>query len=134
MFEDIRKEYWYKPQVSLYAEAIEAFAGNGLLEQVKVLYIELQRERDLELEIEGFNSLLRTFTSSSLIELAMDCYNFMKEVGCKPEVTSFRILISGLESMGETGTLAIIKQDAQMCYGESLEFLHEKEVVETKLL
>ncbi|KAK4788810.1 hypothetical protein SAY86_020129 [Trapa natans] len=134
VFEDIRKEHWYRPQVSLYAEAIESLASNGLLDQVKTLYFELRRESGVGLEIESFNSLLRTFTSFSLTELALDCYNFMNEVGCIPEVTSFRILISGLESTGETGALAIIKQDAKTHYGESLEFLQVKEVIEIKLL
>jgi len=37
-----------------------------------------------------------------------------------------------LESNGETGVSAILRQDAQMYYGEDLEFLEEEEMVKQK--
>ncbi|XP_031393348.1 protein THYLAKOID ASSEMBLY 8-like, chloroplastic isoform X2 [Punica granatum] len=47
VFEDIRKEEWYKPHVSLYADAIEVFASNGLLEQAQYRPSSLQSQRML---------------------------------------------------------------------------------------
>ncbi|KAL6211076.1 hypothetical protein ACLB2K_016304 [Fragaria x ananassa] len=102
VFEDIRMEYWYKPQVLLYADMIKP-------------------------DIEGFNALLTASISFNLPNLAMEYYYLMKGVGCEPDRSSFRMLIKGLESMGETGPLGIVRQDAQNLYGESLEFLGKNE-------
>ncbi|XP_010025654.2 protein THYLAKOID ASSEMBLY 8, chloroplastic [Eucalyptus grandis] len=126
VFEDIRKEYWYKAQVLLYAEMFSVFAGNGLFEDVKLLYLYLRTEDNIEPHLEGFNSVLRTFISFSLVELATDCYYFMKEIGCEPDRSSFRILINGLESMGEQVASAKLREEAQKYYGD-LEFLQETE-------
>ncbi|KAF8020746.1 hypothetical protein BT93_G1247 [Corymbia citriodora subsp. variegata] len=126
VFEDIRKEYWYKAQVLLYAEMFSVFAGNGLFEDVKLLYLYLRTEDNIEPHLEGFNGVLRTFISFSLVELATDCYYFMKEIGCEPDRSSFRILINGLESMGEQVASAKLREEAQKYYGD-LEFLHETE-------
>lgn len=126
VFEDIRKEYWYKAQVLLYAEMFSVFAGNGLFEDVKLLYLYLRTEDNIEPHLEGFNSVLRTFISFSLVELATDCYYFMKEIGCEPDRSSFRILINGLESMGEQVASAKLSEEAQKYYGD-LEFLQETE-------
>lgn len=106
---------------------IEVFARNGLFEQVTLLYSYLQTDRNLEPEIEGFNTLLRTLMNFKLKKLAIECYCFMKELGCEPDRPTFRILINGLESMGEAASSASIRQDAKGYYGESLDFLQEEE-------
>lgn len=126
MFEDIQKEYWYKPQVSLYAEIIQVFASNGLFEHVELLYLYMKRENFLEPEIEEFNALLKNLVNFRLTGLVIDCYNLMKAVGCEPNRPSFRILINGLEAIGEVDSSAIIRQDALKYYGD-LEFLEEEE-------
>lgn len=127
VFEDIRKEYWYKPQVSLYADMVGVFGGNGFIEQVELVCLYLKREANLQPEIEGFNALLKALISLNMAELAMECYCLMKQIGCDPDRTTFRILVNGLESMGETGSSAAVRLDAQKFYGESLEFLNEAE-------
>lgn len=127
VFEDIRKEYWYKPQVSLYADMIKVMVSNELFEQAELLCLCLKKETNLQPDIEGFNALLTTSISFNLPKLSMECYYLMKGVGCEPDRSSFRVLIKGLESMGETGPLGIVRQDAQHLYGESLEFLEENE-------
>lgn len=127
VFEDIRMEYWYKPQVLLYADMIKVMAKNELFEQVELLCLCLKKEANLQPDIEGFNVLLTALISFNLPNLAMECYYLMKEVGCEPDRSSFRVLIKGLESMGETGPLGIVRQDAQNLYGESLEFLGKNE-------
>ncbi|RXH87814.1 hypothetical protein DVH24_034714 [Malus domestica] len=127
VFEDIRKEHWYRPQVSLYSDMIRVTASNGLFEQVELLFLCLKKETNLQPEIEAFNALMTTLISFNLPKLAIECYYLMKEVGCEPDRSSFRILVNGLESMGETGSSGIVRQDAQQIYGESLEFLEENE-------
>ncbi|KAI9182115.1 hypothetical protein LWI28_022225 [Acer negundo] len=127
VFEDIRKEDWYKPQVSLYADMIQVFAESELFEHVQLVYLYLKSENCLEPEIVGFNALFRSLMSFNLTGLVMDCYDLMKSVDCEPNRTSFRILINGLDGIAEEeGSSAILKQDALKIYGD-LEFLKEEE-------
>ncbi|XWS68372.1 hypothetical protein CRYUN_Cryun04dG0084300 [Craigia yunnanensis] len=129
VFDDIRKEVWYKPRVLLYANMIAVFASNGLFNEAELLYSYLKTESSLDPDIMGFNALVNALISFKFTHLVMDCYGLMKAVGCEPDRSSFRILINGLESIGETGFSAILRQDAQKYYGESLEFLEEEEEV-----
>lgn len=112
---------------------IKVLGSNGLFEHVELLHSYLKTEAGgLGLEIEGFNAVLRALVSFNLTKLAMECYYLMKQVGCDPDKSSFKILITALESNGETGESAIIRQDAQMYYGEDLEFLEEEEIMVSK--
>ncbi|KAF9623333.1 hypothetical protein IFM89_000822 [Coptis chinensis] len=61
VFKDVRKEYWYKPQVLVYADMIKMFASNDFLEKVELLLLYLKIERyHLDADTEGFNALFRT--------------------------------------------------------------------------
>ncbi|GMI98113.1 hypothetical protein like AT5G09315 [Hibiscus trionum] len=129
VFDDIRKEAWYKPRLLIYADMLSVFASNGLFEEVELIYSYLKTESCLEPDIVGFNAVLNALISFKLTHLVMDCYGLMKVADCEPDRSSFRILINGLESIGETGFSAILRRDAQKIYGESLEFLEEEEEV-----
>ncbi|KAA8546193.1 hypothetical protein F0562_020913 [Nyssa sinensis] len=126
VFEDVRKEYWYKPQVSLYADMISVLASHGLSEKVELLFMQLKMETGLEPDIEAFNALLESLINN-FPEIAVECFYLMKTIRCEPDKSSFQILINGLESKGQIGFSIIVKQEAQKYYGESLEFLEEKE-------
>ena len=104
---------------------IAVFPSNELFKEAELLYSYLKTESSLDPDIMGFNALI----SFKLTHLLMDCYGLMKAVGCEPDRSSFRILINGLEAIGETGFSAILRQDAQKYYGESLKFLEEEEEV-----
>ncbi|XXG57473.1 hypothetical protein AAC387_Pa03g4615 [Persea americana] len=132
VFEEIRKEYWYKPQVSVYADMVAVVASNGLFEKVHLLFSYLRAEilnadADADVEAEGFNVLLTTLMEFGIYEVVMECFQLMKEVGCEPDNSTFRILINGFESKGEMDLSAIVRQEAEKYFGESLEFLLEKE-------
>lgn len=134
VFEEIRKEYWYKPHVRLYADMIAVMAGNSLLEEVNRLYAAMKSEKGLTAEIESFDTLLVILLNHKLFELVMDCYGFMQSIGYEPDRYSFRILVQGLESNGEMGLSAIVRQDALEYYGESLEFTEEVEDISSLLI
>ncbi|XP_058224021.1 protein THYLAKOID ASSEMBLY 8, chloroplastic [Rhododendron vialii] len=129
VFKVVQNEHWYKPQISLYGEIISVLGSNELYEKVDLLFTELKTETGMEHDIEGFNVLLENLMSFDMIELAMECFFLMKSLGCEPDKSSFRILINGLESKGETGLLAIVRQEAEKYYGEHLAFLEKEELV-----
>uniref|UniRef100_A0A2P2JGA3 Uncharacterized protein MANES_15G113700 n=1 Tax=Rhizophora mucronata TaxID=61149 RepID=A0A2P2JGA3_RHIMU len=131
VFGMIRKEQWYKPQVSLYVDMATVLVSNGFLEQVELLMTYLKAERNLEPETEGFCSLLRTLMSFNLTDpgIVMECYDVIKALGCEPDRPTFKVLINGLELAGQSGASAIMRKDAQKYYGESLGFLHEEDEI-----
>ncbi|CAF1788521.1 BnaC09g47180D [Brassica napus] len=134
VFEEIRKEYWYKPQVRLYADMISVMADNNLLDEVSYLYAAMKSEKGLVADTESFNTLLVMLLNHKLFELVMDCYAFMQSIGYEPDRTSFRVLVQGLESNGEMSLSGIVRQDAHEYYGESLEFSDEIEDISSLLI
>nr|GEX23072.1 hypothetical protein [Tanacetum cinerariifolium] len=129
VFAEIQKEHWYKPDVSLYAEIILVLAKKGLFDKVDWIFLELKSEKGrLEAnKTEDFNKLLQTLMSYNLIELTMDCFELMKEVGCEPDRSTFKLLVCQLESKGEMSLSELIKEEAHKYYGDSLEFIDEQE-------
>ncbi|CAA6672305.1 unnamed protein product [Spirodela intermedia] len=125
VFEEIRKEYWYKPKLSVYVDLISVLARNGSLEEVERVCSYLMMER-WDPDTEGFNSLLRTLLDFGRIHTTMDCYRLMKLWESDPDEATFKILICGLESMGEMDIAASLKQEAERYFG-SLDFLEEDE-------
>ncbi|CAH8282009.1 unnamed protein product [Eruca vesicaria subsp. sativa] len=134
VFEEIRKEYWYKPQVRLYADMITVMADNNLIDEVNNLYSAMKSEKGLSADTESFNTLLVILLKHKLFELVMDCYSFMQSIGYEPDRISFRILVQGLESNGEMGLSGVVRQDAHEYYGESLEFSDEVEDISSLLI
>ncbi|KAK1282253.1 Pentatricopeptide repeat-containing protein [Acorus calamus] len=126
VFEEIRKEYWYKPQFSVYVDMITVLASNGLYEKVKVLCSYLKSE-DLEADIEGFNSVLVALMDFGITKTAMECFRLMKLVGCEPDESTFKILINGLELKGESNVSEFVREEAVSRFGPSLDFLNEEE-------
>lgn len=130
---EIQKEHWYKPDVSIYAEIVLVLARNGLYDQVDIIVHELKREKGrLVAKTDGFNVLLETLMTYNLIEHAMDCFELMKEVGCEPDRSTFKLLVAQLESKGETRLSESIKEEAYKYYGDSLEFVDEQEEMAMK--
>ncbi|CAK7329055.1 unnamed protein product [Dovyalis caffra] len=134
VFEDIREEHWYKPQVLLYNEMIAVMATNGFIEEVQLLfrYLESEISGDLPFKTDDFNQLLATLISFKLSTgLVMECYESMKSAGCEPDRSTFKLLVHSLESIGEFEVSGIVRQDAYKCYGESLDFEAEEEEIAT---
>lgn len=94
-----------------------------------MIYHELKNEKGkLEAKTDGFNVLLESLMSCNIVtELVMDCFELMKEVGCDPDRSTFKLLVGYLELRGETGLSNSIKQEAHKYYGDSLEFVDDQE-------
>ncbi|XP_077254222.1 pentatricopeptide repeat-containing protein At1g62350-like [Tasmannia lanceolata] len=132
VFQDIQKEHWYKPQLLIYADMIAVLANNGLFDKVELLFSHLRIESlGLEHDVEGFNAILRTLFEYSIFQTAMDCFHLMKEVGCEPDESTFRILINGFESKGEERLSAIFRQEGEKYFGRPLEVLEREDIVLT---
>lgn len=100
VFDVIREEVWYKPDLSLYAAMIRTLKRNNLTEKIKPLFAELEKEC-LQPDTRAFTHLLSTFLRVGLPQNAMETYYLMKQSGCKMEEYTFKVLINGLQSLGE---------------------------------
>ncbi|XP_027185687.1 protein THYLAKOID ASSEMBLY 8-like, chloroplastic [Coffea eugenioides] len=127
VFEEIQEEYWYRPQISLYAELVSLLGSNGLLEEVELLFIKLKKEPCLEPDINGFNALLEILANFNLTGLAVECFYLMKSIGCDLDKLSFKILINVLESNEEASLSAFFRLEAQKYFGQSLNFQEKGE-------
>ncbi|XP_038987293.1 pentatricopeptide repeat-containing protein At1g62350 [Phoenix dactylifera] len=126
VFEEVRKEHWYKPRLLAYADMIKVLASNDLLDKVELMCSYLKTER-LEADTEGFNLLLETLLEFGFTQSAMDCYRLMKLWNSEPDESTFRILINGLESKGEMDLSIALRQEGEMYFGRPLEFLEKTE-------
>ncbi|KAL4585115.1 hypothetical protein LXL04_009730 [Taraxacum kok-saghyz] len=128
VFAEIKKEHWYKPQVLLYTDIISVLAKNNLYDDVDTIFLELKTEKGrLEAKTEGLNMLLETLMSYNITKLAMDCFELMKEVGCDPDRSTFKLLVGYLESKGEMSLSEGIRQEAYKYYGDSIEYVNEQD-------
>ncbi|XP_020591719.1 pentatricopeptide repeat-containing protein At3g46870 [Phalaenopsis equestris] len=124
VFEELRREHWYKPQVSIYAGIISVLAKSGLHEKVEQAFSYLKAEC-LESDTEGFNLLMKTLLEYGFTQMVMDCFCLMKLWESEPDEFTFRILISGLESNGDKDNAIAVRAEAERQLGGPLEFLEE---------
>ncbi|PKU81549.1 pentatricopeptide repeat-containing protein At1g62350-like [Dendrobium catenatum] len=124
VFEELRREHWYKPQVSIYVDIISVLAKSGLYEKVEQVCSYLKTEC-LEPDTEGFNLLMKTLLEYGFTQTAMDCFRLMKLWESEPDEHTFRILISGLESNGDKDSAIAIRAEAKKQLGRTLEFFEE---------
>uniref|UniRef100_A0A0E0KRV0 Pentacotripeptide-repeat region of PRORP domain-containing protein n=1 Tax=Oryza punctata TaxID=4537 RepID=A0A0E0KRV0_ORYPU len=129
VFEEIRKEHWYKPKLMLYVDIVTVLASKGLRSEVDKVCSYLKREQ-LEPDTEGFNLLLKALLDAEFTQLSMDCFRLMKLWDSDPDRITYRTLIKGLESLGGMGLSADIRLEAQNDYGD-LDFLDEEEMIDT---
>ncbi|KAK9169661.1 hypothetical protein Syun_001801 [Stephania yunnanensis] len=129
VFDDIRKEHWYKPKVLVYADMISMLASNNLFEKVEMLCLYLKMERNLEGDTESFNALLRILMEFGFTRLVIECFRSMKAIGYDPDESMYRFQINGLESNGETGLSSTLKQEAEEYFGWPLELQEEEELL-----
>ncbi|KAF3332828.1 pentatricopeptide repeat-containing protein [Carex littledalei] len=74
VFEEIRKEHWYRPQLTMYLDIISVLTRLNLQRELEQTCSCLKREYYLEADTERFNLLIGVLMESGFVHLAMDCY------------------------------------------------------------
>ncbi|KAI3885532.1 hypothetical protein MKW92_009733 [Papaver armeniacum] len=135
VFGFVRKELWYKPDLSLYSDLIYMFGKNKLIEKAEELFLELQRE-GLKPNTRTYTEMIGAFIQVDMIEKAMSLYASMKESGCTPDKLTLTILIRNLEKAGEEELASTVKKDCEEYVENPEEFLIEvaKNYVSTSTL
>lgn len=95
IFDVIRKQDWYKPDVYLYKDLIIALARSKNMDEVMKLWESLRND-DLFPDSQTYSEVIRGFLSSGSPADAMNIYEDMKKSPDPPEELPFRILLKGL--------------------------------------
>lgn len=112
IFDLVRKEVWYKPDIYLYADMIMLMARNKLIDKAEELF-SLLKEEGLDPDTRVCTELLGGYTCAGMIEKAMEIYEMMKvQSGCKPNELTFTILLNSLERVEERVLANVVRKDA----------------------
>ncbi|KAB2606983.1 pentatricopeptide repeat-containing protein [Pyrus ussuriensis x Pyrus communis] len=95
VFNVIRKQDWYKPDVYLYKDLIIALARSKKMEDVMLLWDSMKKE-DLFPDSQTYTEVIRGFLNSGCPADARNIYEDMKQSPDPPEERPFRTLLKGL--------------------------------------
>ncbi|KDP43913.1 hypothetical protein JCGZ_20923 [Jatropha curcas] len=126
VFEFVRKEIWYKPDLSLYHSMIQMLGKNKLIEIAEEFFSKLEKE-GLKPDTRAFTEMIGAYLQVDMIEKAMETYNRMKASGCDPDKLTFAILIRNLDEAGREELAATIKKECSEYMDYPDKFLEELE-------
>lgn len=107
----MRKEEWYRPDLSLYCGMIFVMGKNKLIGIAEALFSELLKE-GLEPDTRAYTEMIGAFLQVGMVENAMETYRLMKESGREPDKLTLTILIRNLEKAGEEELASSVMKDS----------------------
>ncbi|KAL5698871.1 chitinase [Ranunculus cassubicifolius] len=110
VFDYMRKEIWYKPELGLYCDMICMLGRNKMVGNVEEMFGQLIKE-GLVPDVRTYSEMIGVYVRVEMVEKAMEMYGLMKEAGCEPDKLTLTILIRGLEKVGEEELVMVVKQD-----------------------
>ncbi|EOY04757.1 Vacuolar sorting protein 9 domain, putative isoform 1 [Theobroma cacao] len=110
VFEFVRKEVWYKPDLSLYCDMIQLLGKNRMTEMAERVFTELDKE-GLKPDTRAFTEMIGAYLIVGMTDKAMETYEMLKASGCCPDKLTFTILIRNLENAGREDLAAVLKKD-----------------------
>ncbi|GJU18426.1 pentatricopeptide repeat-containing protein [Tanacetum coccineum] len=123
----MRKDAWYEPDHSLYADLMLISGKKKLINRVEKLFAELKSE-GLELDIRAYTELIGAYLKVEMIDKAIETYELMKASGCVPDELTLMIMIRNLESAGRDDLTVIIKNDCVKYLDSPKKFLNQSPV------
>lgn len=128
VFEYLRKESWYKPDLSFYSDMILLLGKNKHIQKVEELFDDMKKE-GLQPDTRAYTELIGAYLNVDMVGRAMETYEAMKASGCAPDKLTLTILIRNLEKAGREELATAVKRDCEQYIDEPEKFLKE---VETK--
>lgn len=95
LYNVVRKEIWYRPDMFFYRDMLMMLARNRKVEEAKVVWQDLKREGVL-FDQHTFGDIIRAFLDSGLPSEAMDIYEEMRHSPDLPLSLPFRVILKGL--------------------------------------
>ncbi|KAK7308721.1 hypothetical protein VNO77_42347 [Canavalia gladiata] len=95
LYDIVRKEIWYRPDMFFYRDMLMMLARNRRVEEAKRVWDDLKLEGVL-FDQHTFGDIIRAFLDSGLSSEAMDIYEEMRQSPEPPLSLPFRVILKGL--------------------------------------
>lgn len=126
VFNFVRKEMWYVPDLSLFNDMILMLGKRKMIEVVEKLLLELKNE-GLEPDARTYTELIGAYFKVEMVDKAMETYEQLKASGHVPDKLTLTILIRNLEKAGEEALSQTIKKECAEYFDYPNKFLEEVE-------
>lgn len=126
VFDFVKKESWYTPDLSLYYDMILLLGKNKLVKEAEELFDELRKE-GLQPDTRSYTELIGAYFQVDMVEKAMETYNQMKSSGCAPDKLTLMIMVKNMEKAGEKEHVASVKKDFEEYVDDAEKFIEEVE-------
>ncbi|XP_022856169.1 pentatricopeptide repeat-containing protein At1g62350-like isoform X2 [Olea europaea var. sylvestris] len=126
VFNFVRKELWYEPDLTLFNDMLMMVGRNKMIEIAEQLLLELRNE-SLEPDARSYTEMIGAYFKVEMVKKAMDTYELMKASGCAPDKLTLTILIRNLEKAGEGALAAVLKKECTEYVEYPEKFLEEVE-------
>ncbi|ESQ29186.1 hypothetical protein EUTSA_v10023910mg, partial [Eutrema salsugineum] len=100
LYEVVRREIWYRPDMFFYRDMLMMLARNRKVDETKKVWEDLKRE-GLLFDQHTFGDLVRAFLDNELQVEAMRLYQEMRDSPDRPLSLPFRVILKGLVSYPE---------------------------------
>ncbi|KAI3844672.1 hypothetical protein MKX03_026774 [Papaver bracteatum] len=95
IYEMVRKEIWYRPDMFLYRDMLMMLARNKEVVETKRVWEDLKREQVL-FDQHTYGDIVRCFLDSGLETVAMEIYEDMRQSPDPPLSLPYRVILKGL--------------------------------------
>ncbi|KAI4313789.1 hypothetical protein L6164_026742 [Bauhinia variegata] len=95
LYDVVRKEIWYRPDMFFYRDMLMMLARNRRVEEAKRVWEDLKSEEVL-FDQHTFGDIIRAFLDSGLPSEAMDIYEEMRQSPDPPLSLPYRVILKGL--------------------------------------
>ncbi|WJX10278.1 hypothetical protein P8452_01020 [Trifolium repens] len=95
LYDIVRKEIWYRPDMFFYRDMLMMLARNNRVDETKRVWDDLKREGVL-FDQHTFGDIIRAYLDSGMPSEAMDIYEEMRQSPEPPLSLPFRVILKGL--------------------------------------
>lgn len=95
VYEAVRKEIWYHPDMFFYRDMLMMLARNRREEETRHVWADLSSEA-VRFDQHTYGDLVRAFTDGGLPNVAMEIYGEMRSSPDPPLLLPFRVILKGL--------------------------------------
>lgn len=95
LYNVVRKEVWYRPDMFFYRDMLMMLAKNKRVEETKQVWQDLKREGVL-FDQHTFGDIMRAYLDNAMPSEAMDIYREMRQSPDRPLSLPFRVILKGL--------------------------------------
>ncbi|KAL3835087.1 hypothetical protein ACJIZ3_009823 [Penstemon smallii] len=126
VFNFVRNELWYVPDLSLYNDMIRILGKNKMIEMAEELFSQLRNE-GLEPDTRTYTEMIGAYFRVEMVQKAMETYELMKSSGCIPDELTLTVVIRNLEKAGEKALAESVKKECSEYFDYLKKFLKEVE-------